>query len=305
MRTILRTSLPVLLILLGVFACALPEIPQVYQSDGGTSVAQTVEAIIHQTAGAADVVEVFSDTPAAVSTSSATAIETFTPAPPTLTLTASPSSTPILTATSPVPMISVSVPTNCRLGPGKAYDQVGALMVGETVQVYARSSLGNYWYIHNPDSPSKFCWVWGEYATVTGYISTLPVYTPPPTPTPTITSTPAPAFDASFTGLDSCSGWWLDFKLKNNGQITFKSISMTVLDTVTSTVTTSVTDGFTDNTGCSSTSKSTLVAGKSATVSSPQFSYDPSGHKLKTTITLCSNTGLNGTCVTETFTVKP
>jgi hypothetical protein len=40
-------------------------------------------------------------------------------------------------------------------------------------------------------------------------------------------------------------------------------------------------------------------------VSSPQFAYDPNGHKLKATITLCSNPGLNGTCVTKTITFTP
>ncbi len=306
MLTIKRTSLPVLLILLGVLACALPAVPPVYTSDGGTSVAQTVESIIHQTENAAGVVDVSSDTPAAPSTSMPAASQTFTLPPPVFTPTSTLSPTPVWTVTPIVPMISVSVPTNCRVGPGKVYDQVGALMVGETVQVYARDPAGNYWYIRNPDSPSQFCWVWGEYATVTGLFTALPVYTPPPSPTPTITPTPSPAFEASYMGVDSCSGWWwVDIKLKNTGLITFKSISMTVTDTNTSTVAASVNDGFTDRSGCDSTSKSNLVPGKNATVSSPQLAYDPTDHKLKITMTVCSSTGLNGTCVTQLMTVKP
>jgi hypothetical protein len=202
-------------------------------------------------------------------------------------------------------MISVSVPTNCRIGPGKMYDRVGALLVGETVPVYARDPGGNYWYIRNPDSPSQFCWVWGEYATVTGITSALPVYTPLPSPTPTLTSTPSPGFDPSYVGLDFCSGWWVDIHLKNTGLVTFKSVSMMVKDTVMSTVVANIADGFTDKTGCNSTFKKTLLPGKVVIVSSPQFGYDPSGNKLKVTITLCSDTGLNGTCTTETLTFTP
>src|SRR5512143_3628236 len=118
-----RTSLPVLLILLGVFASAVPEIPQVGQTFDGTSIAQTVDAIIQQTQTAA--------TPAAVVPSNTlapgvTPTLTFTPIPPSFTPTATSSPFVIFTVTPILPMISVSVPTNCRLGPGKAYEMVGA-----------------------------------------------------------------------------------------------------------------------------------------------------------------------------------
>ena len=239
-----------------------------------------------------------------------TTTATFTPIPatftPTFTSTATLTPTLVFTPTPLVPMVRVSVATNCRLGPGKAYALVGALLVGETAQVYARSSAGDYWYIRNPDRSTQFCWLWGEYATVTGLYTGLPIYTPRPSPTPTYTATPAPGFDASYQGLQTCSGkWWGDIKLKNTGSATFRSVSMTLRDTVTSKAATTIRDGFTDLTGCGSTSRSTLVPGKSATASSPQFAYNPAGHKLKLTITLCTNTGLNGLCVTETITFKP
>lgn len=308
MRTIKRTSLPLLLVLLGIFACALPQIPQVDQNAGATSVAQTVAAIIQQTQAAGQgVVDVSSNTPAAVMPSATFTLPpsltpTFTP---TLTPTSTLSPTPTVTWTPLAPMIRVSVPTNCRLGPGKIYDMVGALLVGEVVQAYARDPGGNYWYIHNPDDPAHFCWVWGEYATVTGLTLALPVYTPPPSPTPTNTATPSPAFTTSYASIDSCTGWWADLKLKNTGSVSFRSVSMTVKDTVTSTTVTYMQDGFTDNTGCSSTSKSTLLPGKAVTASAPAFAYDPTGNKLKATITLCSGTGLNGLCVTENFVFTP
>jgi hypothetical protein len=59
---------------------------------------------------------------------------------PTMTLT--PSST--LTPTESKPMISVSVDTNCRTGPGKIYDWIGALLVGEEAEVVAANTHANH-----------------------------------------------------------------------------------------------------------------------------------------------------------------
>jgi len=86
-------------------------------------------------------------------------------------------------------MATVSVNTNCRTGPGVVYDLIGALLVGEQAVVVGKYTAGNYWIINNPDS-SGTCWLWGQYATVTGNTAGLPEYTPPPTPTPTSTPTP-------------------------------------------------------------------------------------------------------------------
>lgn len=307
MRTTKRISLPLLLILLlGVFACIVPGIPQIDQNAAGTAVQQTLSAIIKQTEDAGQsIVDVSSDTPEATFT----AFPTFTPmatSTPTLVPTSTLTVTPVPSWTPTFPMISVSVATNCRLGPGKVYQLVGGLPAGEWVRVYARDPGEDYWYIRNPDKPSQFCWVWGEYATVIGPVGGLAIYTPPPSPTPTMTSTPAPDFDASYSGLQSCNGkFWADIKLKNTGTGTFRSVSMTLTDTVTKAVKTTIKDGFTDLTGCNSTTKDTLAPGKTVIASSPAFAYNPGGHKINASITLCTATGLNGYCVTLKMTFKP
>ena len=88
-------------------------------------------------------------------------------------------------------MVSVSVNTNCRTGPGRSYDYRGALLVGETEEIVALSTVPNYWYITNPDQPGEFCYLWGEYAIVVGDTQALPEFTPLPSPTPTNTPTPS------------------------------------------------------------------------------------------------------------------
>lgn len=99
--------------------------------------------------------------------------------------------TPSLTPTAGNVQVSVSVETNCRVGPGTMYGILGVLFVGQTAEVVGRSASSDNWIIKLPSDPTITCWVWGQYATVTGDTSNLAVIAPPPMPTLTITS-PAP-----------------------------------------------------------------------------------------------------------------
>jgi hypothetical protein len=117
---------------------------------------------------------------------------------PTATFTVTPTATITLTPTSAVPMVSVSENTNCRTGPGVVYDLVGALVIGEQAVVVGKYTAGNYWIINNPNG-SGTCWLWGQYATVTGNTVGLPEYAPPPTPTPV-----PPAPPSNFDVIKNC-----------------------------------------------------------------------------------------------------
>jgi hypothetical protein len=299
-----RMILPVLALLFAGFACV--GMPVFSTPDTGTIstfAAQTVLAGLTQNAAQI----------------TSTSTSTYTSEPPTSTSTETLTPTQTLTATSSftptplVPLISVSTPTNCRNGPGKVYGMEGALMVGEVAEVYGRDPTGNYWYIRNLDSGPEFCWVWGKYATLTGPVFLLPVFTPPPTPTPTLTPsptltpTPSPAFKAEYAGLDSCSGsWWVEIKLKNRGSIPLKSVNISVKDTATDVVVVNLADGFTNMDGClSKTTKDTLGRGDTYLLSAPAFTYDPTGHELKAILTLCSDTGQKGLCVTNKIDFTP
>ena len=237
---------------------------------------------------------------------------------PTPSATVAPTSTaivlpsPVLTSTTGVTpgvaQVTVSVPTNCRVGPGVAYQRVGALLVGEVAEVVGRHASRDYWIIRNPDRPGELCWLWGAYATLTGNTGVIPEFTPPPSPTPPPTSTPFPGFNASYNGLESCAGtgWWVDVALENTGGITFQSIAMTVADTDTNVVLSLYADNFTNRNGCSETAtRDNLSAAGELIVSSPIFPADPSGHEIRVTITLCSNPGQSGMCDTETITFTP
>jgi hypothetical protein len=303
--------LAITILVLVVSACALPPITIEDAGPISTAAAQTVIAGLTQLA---------LSTPASPGPSPTVgpATLTLTPEPPTLTPTETLTPTASLTATLPftatlvftptplVPLVSVSVPTNCRSGPGKVYRLEGALLVGETAEVFARDPTGNYWYIRNPDASNDFCWIWGEYATVTGNISLLPVFTPPPRPTATLTPTPSPRFEASYSGLDTCETWWAEIKLRNTGSIAFQSMGITVKDLATGKVHAGYREDFVNRNGCLAVNtRDTLAVGTTFVVSAPAFGYDPSGHKMRATITLCSRPGQNGTCVTRTVEFRP
>jgi hypothetical protein len=207
------------------------------------------------------------------------------------------------------------VDTNCRSGPGKVYPREGSLLIGETAEVLAVDPTTNYWYIRNPDADNAadYCWVWGEYATLTGPTLQLPIYTPPPTPTatltlvPTITPTQPPTFNADYASLDTCSGqWWVDIKLKNTSPVLFKSVYVSVLDKLTNTTQVQLRDEFADKNGCEGkNTRDALGPGDTYILSAPPFGYDLKGHEIKVTITLCSETGLKGLCSTRGVGVIP
>lgn len=293
MRKSTRILLSVIVLIMVSLACIVPNIPAPTQDIHSleTAVMGTMVSGATQTALAGFPVGIL-DTP--------TAVPSFTPELPTLSPTATLSPTPVFTATPLIPLISVTVPTNCRVGPGRVYDRVGALLVGEVAEVVGRNLNGNYWYIRNPDQSNGFCWLWGEYATVTGNFAVLPVFTPPPTPTP------MPDFKADYDGLESCNGWWADIDVTNTGGVTFESISMTVRDTDTDVVVSMSTDVFHDIDGCTDTNtRERLNPGDTRTVSGPVFTYNPTGHELRATITLCSRDGQNGLCITESIRFTP
>ncbi len=92
--------------------------------------------------------------------------------------------TPDVTQTAfqpPIPLVSVSVSTNCRSGPGTDFELLGDLQAGDVAEVIGKYPSMNYWIIKNPDKAGN-CWLWGEYATVIGSTALVPLVAPPATP---------------------------------------------------------------------------------------------------------------------------
>lgn len=282
-----RRILFVSVLVLAILACNLPVATSPTSDPGAafTAAAQTVAAAVNQTL-----------VPSATQPLPAS----FTPPASTFTPLATLSPTLSFTATPSIPLVSVTVDTNCRVGPGKVYDLIGGLYVGQTAEVYGKNSGNNYWYIRLPDNSGKYCWITGEYATLVGNTALLPVFTPPPTPTP------APSFTMSYAGLDSCVGWWVELKLKNTGPVAFQSMAISVKDQNTNITLTDFVNGFTDLDGClASGITASLGPGETYTISSPAFPANPNNHNMRATVTLCTLPNQGGVCVSNTITFKP
>lgn len=167
------------LLILALTACNLPAGQSPEVPDLALTVTAQARLLEH---GAPPAVQ---DTPLPVSTST----PEFTP---TITLTPTPS----------VPTVTVSLNTNCRTGPGTQYDWIGALVIGQSAEVVGKNSTVNYWIIKTPGG-SGICWLWGQYATVSGNTSGLTEYAIPSTPTPS--PIPIPAAVKNLSAIKVCT----------------------------------------------------------------------------------------------------
>lgn len=227
---------------------------------------------------------------------------TTTPSP---SQTASETTTPTGTITSIYPTISVSAETNCRSGPGRNFDLLGVMLPGEVTEVIMRSTVANYWLVRNPDNPTQFCWLWGQYATVVGDTSVLPQATPPPTPT---SST---GFTLEYLSTISCGGQYaFRVKIVNIGTVIWRSYKVVTKDATSAATTNYSTDLFSDVTGCAApvTSLQDLEPQKEVVAGNwgaGTFGYNPAGHSITATFTLCTGDTLTGDCSENSISFTP
>jgi uncharacterized protein YraI len=204
-----------------------------------------------------------------------------------------------LSPTSSLILVTVSMDTNCRTGPGKVYDNLGALLVGEQTEVVGWDGTGTYWFVKNPDEPAGFCWLWGYYATVTGNTSSLPVFTPQPTPSP------VPAFVFSYRAFGIGPGTQcMMFDVNNTGALTWESYTLSINDTTQGiTAVTAGNDFIMYDQWCTNIgSQSSLSAGGSGTASvTTSLTNSPAGDHINATLTLCSANGQSGQCLTQSI----
>jgi SH3-like domain-containing protein len=136
----------------------------------------------------------------------------------TITSTVGPTST--ITPTYSVPLLKLTEQTNCRTGPGLSYDILFAYVKGVTREIIGYYPKENYWLVKAPDSITGECWIWGEYAEITGSYWVVPELTPPPTATMSLPKAPAVEwsfFCSSATGVMDISMTWNDYATNESG----------------------------------------------------------------------------------------
>jgi len=159
------------LLIASTLACSLPNsAPQQTAPEIQTAAAQTLQAIL---------------TPSITATIVQQAV--------LANNTATPTKTPVgtITPTYSVPMLTLREQTNCRSGPGQSYDILFAYVKGAKREIVGYYAETNYWLVKAPESKTGECWVWGEYADISGSYWVVPSVTPPPTATLSPPTAPA------------------------------------------------------------------------------------------------------------------
>lgn len=93
---------------------------------------------------------------------------------------ASSSGSPSPTSTPDSVTATVSVATNCRTGPDVNYSLLMVVQPGSTMQVVGKYTPKTYWIINMPTGGT--CWLWGQYASISGNPAPLPEIAAPPPP---------------------------------------------------------------------------------------------------------------------------
>ena len=233
-------------------------------------------------------------------------------AAPQDTFTATLTSTITMTPTPEGVFLVLTQDTYCRVGgPYSSFKVVVTVKAGQKVEVLSQNPERDSYYVKNPYQGDSYCWLWGKYATLTGNVGGLSISTMQPTPTPTNTPTPTPGFTVNFSSLETCGGSYA-FKLfiKNTGSLIWQSINMTGSDTSTGFPINQTQNNFKEYSGCNATTlQADLTPGEESYVLNTEpgqfFGYDPTGHTISITVTLCSLDGLGGTCKSIPITFKP
>lgn len=238
-------------------------------------------------------------------------------AAPSATLEATSTSTfePTLEPTQAGVWLTVQENTNCRTGQGSSFGWVTLIKPGERVEAIARNSSGDYYFVHNPNSPGSLCWLWSKYASATGNSTSLPVYTPQPTSTPRVTPTMTlTPIDVSFEyiGVENCgSDYYFRFFIKNTGALIWQSFKLTVVDQTDDTTFVHDSNFFQDARACAmGLEQADLTSGEYSYIVSynpGQMNYDPVGigHTFEVTLTVYTNNNRIGKSVAKTLTLSP
>jgi hypothetical protein len=236
--------------------------------------------------------------PAAATATPTSALPTNTSAPPTATTT---SAVPTATPTLAVGQITALRDTNCRQGPGSAFEVVDGLRTGRTTAVYGRDAGGNWWYVQRPNGKAdEYCWVWENTTDVTGNVNNYPVIPPYPVQLSPVRS--QWAFNMPAVNIHMCGVPTLFLMVDNIGPNPLESAQLEIWNASTGRVL------FTRELGnqpFAMTDKDctgnydTLGRGDQAFVRAPLADVLP-GHIIAVNLALCTAENMEGRCYYET-----
>ena len=226
--------------------------------------------------------------------------ETLSPTqPPSPTETPIPAATLVNTPANVLtgPTAHVNENTNCRSGPSSDYPVIVVILSGQDVKIVSKTTMDSYLIVEDPANTAQTCWLWTQYVTVNGDLSSLPVATPPP---------PLMTYTMAFTKIETCTTYSLEFKVTNTGSKTLQSYTIVAKDLTEHTQQTSSSTVFNLRKDCAVEEEIGFVdPGKVGYAYANNFTYNPSGHSMEATITICSHDDLTGVCASRTVKFTP
>lgn len=204
--------------------------------------------------------------------------------------------------------LSLSANTVCRTGPATVYQSVGTIPAGLRVKAVGRLADDDvYYYIENPNDPSVRCWVFGQGASLEGDRSSLPKINALPSPTPDSGMN----FTVTYSTVKICNGddYSFSFTVKNTDDLVWQSIKVYIVDPKTGATANYSSDRFEESLNCQIDNyQNDLAKGERAYITPyhpGHFDYNVYGHTFLLRVTLCSEDGLAGTCMTREVQVQP
>jgi hypothetical protein len=282
-------SLPLIVLLVASLAC---DVPGSSDTDENLEATATMKALATEVAGTLDPAGEDGEDSSEADAQDAQDAQEDNAAEPSVTPTVT------VTPTLGPPMVSVSVDTNCRFGPGEVYEYQGALLVGEQATITGKLADESFWHIENPDAPPPFCWIWAAYAQVVGDTSGVPILTPPPTPT----ATPEPMnFTASEYAVIQCIDYAFVTKIANTGAVPIESYTITIVHPNEGVTLINTQDFFAGDPVCGFVHVDSVPVGGIEFIVLEGFQV-PAG-LYKVTVKVCTEDGLGGTCKETYFEV--
>jgi hypothetical protein len=226
--------------------------------------------------------------------------EVATPPTATATLQPTPTFTPSITLTPTLEKVTITVSrnTNCRSGSEKQFDLMGVMKVGETAEAIGRNAEKTYWVIRLPSDTAKTCWLWWEWATLTGNGDALPIIKSPPTPT----WSPKPNFTFQYLGLTACPPHSIvRLQITNTGNIAWESFIVQVKDTVIPDETSTGLNNFVDYSGCSPLNSVPAIGPGETSYAVGVLPSTFSGHNVEVTLHLYTQDNQAGTHMSGNF----
>ncbi len=109
----------------------------------------------------------------------------------------------LLVTPSPTPceaLVTANTVANVRVGPGTAYDIVGALSQGATARIAGRNDANTWWYIEYTGGVGGHAWIAGSVTTAACLPAVVQVVAAPPLPTAAPTATEDTTSSSSSAG---------------------------------------------------------------------------------------------------------